>query len=643
MVAGVFGLKRVYKKQRLDEWPEDSNYGYFFDGSTPNPSPPPGIVSTAVVDRLDLYNETTSLPGSSLTQTRVLTHTVSSNSYGYIAGGLLNPASLSPNKSSIIDRLDFSNETILNPPTAKLPPSGSQTFATVSTPEYGYFGGGFDSSTLSIIDRLDFSSETLSTLPAVLPAGRSQFTAVSSSDYGYFGGGTPGSSPVCTIDRLDFSNETTSNPPASLSENRRLHASVSNSSYGYFGGGFAPTNPPPTYVSTIDRIDFSNETVTVPGNHLLQKKMRLAGVHSSNYGYFALGVSSTPTILYHSNIDRLDFFNETLASPGNPLPLGRYNSEGLSSGKSGKNVKHLPKTTGTDVDGKPISSTYGYFGGGDGLNCTIDRLDFSNETTIESAANLTQAKEDLAAVSSSSYGYFGAGETAGIRICTIDRLDFSNETTSRVTATLPQGRHRLAAVSSNSYGYFGGGQVPPIVDKIDRIDFSNETTSAPGNNLPQARYGLAAVSSSSYGYFGAGYAPGIPDNKSTVDRIDFSNETMSAPGNNLSQARRYLAAVSNSNYGYFAGGDGSPPPLIDTVDRLDFSNETTSTPGNNLPESNASLAAVSNNSYGYFGGGKVPPNNNEIQRIDFSNESMSQLSNSLSGSESRSELAALSN
>ena len=118
---------------------------------------------------------------------------------------------------------------------------------------------------------------------------------------------------------------------------------------------------------------------------------------------------------------------------------------------------------------------------------------------------------------------------------------------------------------------------------------------------------------------------------------------MSAPGNNLSQARRYLAAVSNSNYGYFAGGDGSPPPLIDTVDRLDFSNETTSTPGNNLPESNASLAAVSNNSYGYFGGGKVPPNNNEIQRIDFSNESMSQLSNSLSGSESRSELAALSN
>ena len=154
MVAGVFGLKRVYKKQRLDEWPEDSNYGYFFDGSTPNPSPPPDIVSTAVVDRLDFYNETTSLPGSSLTQTRILTDTVSSNSYGYIAGGLLDPPSLSPNKSSIIDRLDFSNETILNPPTAKLPPSGRQTFATVSTPEYGYFGGGFAPPTLSIIDRL---------------------------------------------------------------------------------------------------------------------------------------------------------------------------------------------------------------------------------------------------------------------------------------------------------------------------------------------------------------------------------------------------------------------------------------------------------------------------------------------------------
>ena len=154
---------------------------------------------------------------------------------------------------------------------------------------------------------------------------------------------------------------------------------------------------------------------------------------------------------------------------------------------------------------------------------------------------------------------------------------------------LTQARNGLAAVSSSSYGYFGGGN-PPIVDTVDRIDFSNETTSAPGNDLTQARYALAAVSSSSYGYFGGGVAP---PSVATIDRIDFSNETFSAPGNNLTQARNDLAGLSGGasyrikgsrTYGYFGGGDTAPgaPGAVATVDRIDFSNETTSAPGNNL-------------------------------------------------------------
>ena len=148
---------------------------------------------------------------------------------------------------------------------------------------------------------------------------------------------------------------------------------------------------------------------------------------------------------------------------------------------------------------------------------------------------------------SATYGYFCGGE-APPQVTTVDRIDFSNETTSAPGNNLPQARRGLAAVSSSSYGYFGGGrnpvESPSRVDTIDRIDFSNETTSAPGNNLPQARGSLGACSSSSYGYFGGGFAP--PSNYvNTIDRIDFSNETTSAPGNNLSQARNSLAAVSN--------------------------------------------------------------------------------------------------
>ena len=73
-----------------------------------------------------------------------------------------------------------------------------------------------------------------------------------------------------------------------------------------------------------------------------------------------------------------------------------------------------------------------------------------------------------------NFGYFGGG-TDSFYVCTIDRLDFSNETTSNPPANLPQPKDNLAAVSNNSYGYFGGGFAPPLtrVCTIDRLDFSN--------------------------------------------------------------------------------------------------------------------------------------------------------------------------
>ena len=150
----------------------------------------------------------------------------------------------------------------------------------------------------------------------------------------------------------------------------------------------------------------------------------------------------------------------------------------------------------------PESATYGYFGGGNpSIVDTVDRIDFSNETTSAPGNDLPQGREFLAAVSggasqrikgSRTYGYFGGGGPPNVS--TIDRIDFSNETTSAPGNNLPQARRQLAAVSNNSYGYFAGGFAPPEVCTIDRLDFSNETTSAPGNNLSQAREQLAAVS-----------------------------------------------------------------------------------------------------------------------------------------------------
>jgi hypothetical protein len=148
------------------------------------------------------------------------------------------------------------------------------------------------------------------------------------------------------------------------------------------------------------------------------------------------------------------------------------------------------------------------------------------------------------------YGYFAGGFAPG-SVCTIDRLDFSNETVAAPGNNLTQARGYLAAVSNSNYGYFGGGNDPSVpgrVCTIDRLDFSNETVDVPGTlgQLTQARFYLAAVSSSNYGYFGGGNDPSVPGRFSTIDRLDFSNETVAAPGNNLTQERSGLGADSNS-------------------------------------------------------------------------------------------------
>ena len=71
-MAGVFGLKKVYTRQRVDNWPESANYGYFGGGSP----------SIATVDRIDFSNETTSLLASTLTPGRWSATLVSNSNYG---------------------------------------------------------------------------------------------------------------------------------------------------------------------------------------------------------------------------------------------------------------------------------------------------------------------------------------------------------------------------------------------------------------------------------------------------------------------------------------------------------------------------------------------------------------------------------
>ena len=154
---------------------------------------------------------------------------------------------------------------------------------------------------------------------------------LSNSSYGYFAGGLAGSN-LCTIDRLDFSTETVTTPTPQLSQARNGLAGTQSSSYGYFAGGSG--------VCTIDRLDFSTDTVTIPiiTPKLSQARVVLAAVASNSYGYF--GGGDAPG--YVCTIDRIDFTTETVTVPAPKLSQARSRLAGVTY-KS----KQIFKTTTT--------------------------------------------------------------------------------------------------------------------------------------------------------------------------------------------------------------------------------------------------------------------------------------------------------
>ena len=256
-------------------------------------------------------------------------------------------------------------------------PSYIGAMRAVSNLNYGYFAGGEYSggpTNTAVIRRIDFSNESYSAANNNLPSERDRLGGVSNSNYGYFAGGSPHPG---SIDRMDFSNESISSAINSLPTILSGMAVSMTPNYGYFAGGGTPTN---NYSALISRIDFSNETVSTPGNNLSEGRTRLGGVTDSNYGYFGAGQKGPPSgpSPRSSKVEKIDFSNETVSSPGNNLSQAR-----------------IAVATNSD-------SNYGYFGGGASPHTsarnTVDRIDMSSGT-VSPSPGLNKSRSDIASVS----------------------------------------------------------------------------------------------------------------------------------------------------------------------------------------------------------------------------------------------------
>ena len=297
--------------------------------------------------------------------------------------------------------------------------------------------------------------------------GGFSFTAAPPAEatYGWFGGGMaaatalPPKAYVSSVQRIEYANDTTTaSVRGSLTLARSEIAGTGNTNYGWFGAGF--TYPPSVVRSTVDRITYATDTATASSRGpLLLATSFLAAAGTSTAGWW--GGGRDPGSVSISTVQRITYATDTAtASQRGPL----YQSTGL--GQFG-----LAATTD--------KTTYGWYAGGFApAFSTVNRITYATDTGTSSVRGpLSAARYYLAGTGNSNYGYYAGGYPL---TTSFQRITYATDTnTASVRGTLTYSSTALSATGNDTYGYFAGGYVPtPLFSQVDRITFATDTTTA---------------------------------------------------------------------------------------------------------------------------------------------------------------------
>ena len=618
----------------------NQSYGYYSGGLTPS------YIST--VQRLDYSSDTTTMAPKGPLSRVVKEHDAAGNAdYGYHAGGW-DPGTP---YATMNDRIDYSNDTATALLRGLLGYPGRHGPSATGNTSYGYWTGGYGNTTNSY--RLDYSSDTtqmsvkgkrttfsqnsagvssranampLISSTDIVPATRIEAGMTPVTNFGYFAGG---SYPVVsTVDRVDYANDTaTAAVKGPLDRVLSAHQSTSNSTHGYFGGSSSPSNAG----TQVSRIEFSNDTATAVAKGPLSAARKYFGATgNTSFGYYA---GSSPSSAVISTIDRIDYANDTAtASPKGTL----------------ENSRSTMAASGT--------SDFGYWSGGYPYYTKASRIAYANDTATAVAKATYPSTvtpygfSNGAGTGNSTHGYAAGGNGYNSYVW---RIDYTNDTANGVQkGPLSQGRLRFSAASplenglpsklpgpvdkgADGYtttpsgpamGYVLGGAFPYSFSTVDRVDYSNDTATASVKGPLSAGTSYhAAVSSKDYGYSMGGKTPSN-SHSTKVDRVDYGNDTATAtPKGALNiGAYRCYAGVGNKDYGYHPGGDSTQgTPFSTHIQRIEYASDTsTATPKGNLAAARYLHSGTGNLSYGYaaIGGSSPFQNNSVVQRIEYAND-----------------------
>ena len=257
---------------------------------------------------------------------------------GYAYGtGTLDYGYIKTSGTASINRITYATDT--STATAKGSSSGGlYGAASTDSTTYGWFGGGY-SPTTSAVKRLVYATDTDATTDrGPLSLARYNLAATGTPSYGWFAGGQTGpSSPSTnksTIDRIDYSNDTavaSVRGPLSGTDyilSSRLAATGDNSTYGWYGPGRNTIGN--GTISALDRITYANDTVaTTVRGPILQYGYSSSASTDTIYGWFAAGTSFNGPL--QTSVNRITFANDTVnSSDRGPLSLARQALSGTS-------------------------------------------------------------------------------------------------------------------------------------------------------------------------------------------------------------------------------------------------------------------------------------------------------------------------
>lgn len=294
-----------------------------------------------------------------------------------------------------------------------------------------------------------------------------------------------------------------------------------------------------------------------------------------NYGWFAGGQSGTAIL---SSVERIDFNNDTVNTDiRGALPRNTVFASAVGTKDNGYIIG------GSNASSRDLPSVGSY-------NSFVYRITYANdEVSASTRAGLSPISNRWkSGTFSKNYGYVSGGSVSTISPSTAlqisaesstQRLDFSSDSTALASkGPLPLARMKMASTSNDNYGWYIGGsnqtfhydtttpgvQSAVIYSIIDRLNFSSDTTTA----IVRGPVIVRAFSSTTTDYITHSWIfSGIffhshtnqsghswTSNSSTL-RMTFASDNVTAVTRSPAGLNSVSSAgSSDSNYGWITGG-----------------------------------------------------------------------------------------